>query len=234
MGSGWPVLAASSTVLLDAVAVPVVVRPVGDAVVVVVERGLFLAPEATGDGFLVHVVRNAVVVVVGVFTVGNAVVVVVHVVEGGLAEPLAQDTQVPDCLEVPVAVGVKVVAVVVVVHAVQSAEEVRIQLAVVVVEVVVAVHFEVVPDAVVVVVHVKPIVDRVVIVVKIDRVVGEVAVGVAVDVVVVEVSAQLIGEVGLGAVVGLPLPEADQQAKPGDVGVAVVHDVRVGNACAAA
>ena len=194
-----------------------------------VEGGLLFTPEATRDGFL-NLVRNAVVVVVGVLTVGHAVVVVVDVVVGRLAQALAQDTEVPHGLEVAVAISVQVVAVVVVVHTVCAAEEVRIQLAAVVVEVVVGVHFEEVPDAVVVVVHVKPIVDCVVIVVDVDRVVGEVAVGVAVHVVVVEVSTQLVGEVRFGTVVGLPLPKADEQTKPGDVGVAVVDDVRVRDA----
>ncbi len=215
--------------ILNPVAVPVVIRPVGNAVVVMVERGLFLAPETTGDGFL-NVIRDAVVVVIGVFAVRDAVVVVVHVVVGRLPQALAQDTKIPHRLEVTVAISIEVVAVVIVVHTVCTAEEVRIQLAVVVVKVVVAVHFKEVPDAVVVVVHVIPVVDRIVIVIDVDGVVREVAVGVAINIIVVEIRTKFVGEVRFRTVVGLPLPETDQQSKPGDVGVAVVDNIRVGNA----
>ena len=215
--------------ILDAIAVPVVVRPVFDAVVVVVKGGLFFAPETSRDGFL-NVVGNAVVVVVGVFAVRDTVVVVVHVVVGRLTQALTQDAEVPHRLEVSVAVSIEIVAVVVVVHTVRAAEEVRIQLAVVVVKIVVAVHFKEVPNPVVVVVHVKPVVHCVVVVVDVDRVVREVAVGVTVHVVVVEIRTELVGEVRFGAVVGLPLPQADEQSEPRDVGVAVVDDVRVGDA----
>ena len=101
----------------DTVAVPVVVGPVHDAVVVMVPCGLLFAPETPSDLFLVNV-QAAVVVVVGVFAIGNSVVVVVHVVETWRAQALRHDALVPNGLEEPVTVCVGVVSVVVVVVAV--------------------------------------------------------------------------------------------------------------------
>ena len=191
----------------NAVAVPVVVSPVQDTVVVVVKRGLLLAPETAGELFLVDV-HAPVVIVIRVFTVRNAVVVVVNVVQTGRTQTLRHDALVPDRLVEAVVVGVGVVAVVVVVDAVCTAEEVPVVLAGVVVKVEVAVHLEEIPNAVVVVIHVKPVKDGVVIVVQVDGGVGEITVDVTVNVVLEEVSPQFIGEVRLGTVVAVPLPDA--------------------------
>ena len=184
----------------EAVAVPVVVGPVQDAVVVVVPRGLLFAPETTGKLFLVNV-EASIVVVVGVLAVGHAVVVVVNVVDAGRTQTLGHDALIPNSLVESIVVGIGIVAVVIVVVAVRTREEIPVVLAGVVVEVKVAVHFEIVPHAVVVVINVKPIKDGVVIVVEIDGGIGEIAVDVAVNVVLEKVCTKFIGEVGLGAVV---------------------------------
>ena len=151
----------------DAVAVPVVIGPVDDAVVVVVEGGLLFAPETVRKQFLIDV-EASVVVVVGVFTVGNTVVVVVNVVKAGGSQALRHDALVPHRLVETVVVSVCIVAVVVVVVAVAAGEEIPVDLAGVVVKVEVAVNFEEVPNAVVVVVNVEPVKDGVVIVIKVD------------------------------------------------------------------
>ena len=101
----------------DAVAVPIVVGPVQDAVVVVIPRGLLLTPETTVDQFLINV-EASVVVVVGVLAVRNAVVVVVDVVDAGRTKTLRHDALVPNRLVKSVVVCVSVVTVVVVVVAV--------------------------------------------------------------------------------------------------------------------
>ena len=212
-----------------AVAVPVVIGPVHDAVVVVVKGGLLFTPETTGDLFLVNV-KSTVVVVIGVFTVGDTVVVVVNVVEAWRSQTLGHDPLVPHRLVEAVVVGVGVVAVVVVVNAVQAGEEVPVVLAGVVIEVEVAVDFEEVPDTVVVVVDVKPVKDGVVVIVEVNGRVGEVTVNVAVNIVLEKVSTEFIGEVGLRAVVAVPLPNTGRKADPGDVRVAVVGHLRVGDA----
>ena len=69
------------------VAVPVVISPVDNAVVVVVPGGLFFTPETARKEFLVNV-QASIVVVVRVFAIRDSVVVVVNVVERGLAETL--------------------------------------------------------------------------------------------------------------------------------------------------
>ena len=71
----------------QSIAVPVVISPVDDAVVVVVPGGLFFAPETAGKEFLINV-QASIVVVVRVFAVRDSIVVVVNVVERGLAETL--------------------------------------------------------------------------------------------------------------------------------------------------
>ena len=99
------------------VAVPVVVSPVHNAVVVVVPSGLLFAPETTREEFLVNV-QASIVVVVGIFTIGNSVVVVVNVVEAWRSQALGHDALVPNCLVEAVIISVGIVSVVIVVIAI--------------------------------------------------------------------------------------------------------------------
>ena len=92
----------------------------------------------------------------------------------------------------------------------------------VVVQVEVTVDFKEIPNAVVVIVDVKPIKDSIVIVVEIDGGVGEIAVDIAIDIVLEEVSSQFIGEVGLRAIIAVPLPNTCLQTKPGYESITVV------------
>ena len=151
----------------QSIAVPVVISPVDNAVVVVVPGGLFFAPETAGKEFLVNV-QASVVIVVRVFAIWDSVVVVVNVVKCRLAEALGHDSTVPDRLVEAVVVGIGVVPVVVVVHTIISGEEIPVVLSCIVVKVEVTVHFEVVPNAIVIVVNIKPIEDGIVIVVQIN------------------------------------------------------------------
>ena len=209
----------------DTVAVPVVVGPVDQTVVVVIPRGLLFAPETSGQEFLVNV-QTSIVIVVRIFAIRDAVVVVVNVVNAGLTEALRHDAAVPNGLEEAVIISVSIVPVVVVIGTIVAGEEVPVVLAGVVVKVEVAVDFKEVPNAVIVIVHVVPIVDGVVIVIEVDGGVGEVAVNVAVNIVLEQVCAQLVGEVSLGAVIAVPLPNAGGEANPGVEGVAVVLHLR--------
>ena len=205
----------------DTIAVPVVVGPVHDTVVVMVPCGLLFAPETASDLFLINV-QPAVVVVVRVFAIGNSVVVVVHVVEAWRSQALRHDALVPNGLEEAVTVSVGVVAVVVVVVAVCTREEIPVVLTGVVVKVEVAVDLKVIPNTVVVVVDIKPVEDGIVVVVKVDGGVGEIAVNIAIQVVLQQVSAQLVWEIGLRAVIAVPLPNAGRETYPCDVCISVV------------
>jgi hypothetical protein len=60
------------------IAVPIVVGPIEDTVVVMVPRGLFFAPETLQ--FLVNI-KCAIVVIIVVLTIRNTIVVIVNVVE---------------------------------------------------------------------------------------------------------------------------------------------------------
>ena len=225
VGGGW----AKFCIVGQPVAVPIIVCPVHNTVVVVIPSGLFFAPETSREAFLVNV-QATVVVVIGVFAVWNTVVVVVNVVNAGGAKALRHDTAVPNGLVEAVVVGVSIVSIVIVVVAVGSGKEIPVVLTGVVVKVEVAVNLKEIPDAVVIVIHVKPIEDGVVIIVQINGGVGEIAVDVAVNIVLEEVSTQFIGEIRFWTVVAVPLPNAGEQTNPCDVSVSVVGHLGEGDA----
>ena len=212
----------------QAIAVPVIISPVHDTVVVVVPCGLFFAPETTGEAFLVNI-QTTVVIVVGIFTVGDGVVVVVNVIEGRLAETLGHDSLVPNRLVESIVISVSVVAVIVIVVAVGPGEEIPVVLAGIVVKVEVAVNLKVIPYAVVIVVHVKPVEDGVVVIVQINGRIGKVTVNVSIHVVLEEVGSQFIGEVGFRAIVTVPLPDAGGQTNPRVECVPVIGHLIVGD-----
>ena len=100
-----------------AVAVPVVVSPVRDAVVVVVPGGLLFAPETSLKLLLVDV-QASIVVVIGVFPIRYTVVVVVNVIDAWRTQALRHDTLVPNSLVETVVISVCIVSVIVVVIAI--------------------------------------------------------------------------------------------------------------------
>ena len=100
-----------------AVAVPVVVSPVQDAVVVVIPGGLLFAPGTSLKLLLVDV-QASIVVIIGVFPVRYAVVVVVNVIEAWRTQALRHDALVPNSLVETVVIGVCIVSVIVVVIAI--------------------------------------------------------------------------------------------------------------------
>ena len=68
------------------VAVPIIVSPVNNTIVVVIPCGLLFAPETTCNQLLISI-KNTVVVIVRVFTIRNTIVVVIDVVHCWLKKP---------------------------------------------------------------------------------------------------------------------------------------------------
>ena len=198
--------------------------------------GLLFSDEAKQ---LLLVVREAVVIVVGVLSVRHAVVVVVDIVVLRMEQCLAQHALVPNRLVPAILVRVGVGAVVVVVFAIEADEECSLGLGVgIVVEIVISIDLEVVPDAVVVVVYVPMVVDGVEVVVEIRSVIEHAlrvhvasdrgaAIVVRVDIVVQQVGV-LVGE-HVRVAVGVPGEEAEVNADIGYPEVAVVLDLVVGD-----
>ena len=150
----------------QAIAVPIIISPVEDSVVIVVKSRLFFAPETSWKEFLVNV-QPSVVIVIRVFSVRDSIVVVVNVVNTWAAKTLGQNSSVPHRLEESIVVCVRVVTVVIVIHTVCSLEEIAVVLSSIVVQVEVGINFKEIPDTIVIVVNIVPVVDCVVIVVQI-------------------------------------------------------------------
>ena len=151
-------------VVWNTVAIPIIVCPIDNSIIVVIEWRFFFAPEATREKFLIDI-ENTVVIVIGVFGIWNTVVIIVNVIQRWFAEALRHDSLVPHCLEESVFIDVSVIAIVIVVFTVRSAEEVAIVLICIVVMVIIGIDFKVIPDTVVVVIDIVPVKDRVVIIV---------------------------------------------------------------------
>ena len=145
-------------VVRNTVAIPVIVCPIDDSVIVVIEWGFFFTPEATWEKCLINI-EDTVVIVIGVFCVWDTVVIVVDVVQRWLSEALRHDSLVPNCLEESVFIDVSIIAIVIVVLTVCSTEEVAILLICIVVIVVIGIDFKVIPDTVVVVIDIVPVID---------------------------------------------------------------------------
>ena len=145
-------------VVWNTVGIPIIVSPVNNSIVIVVEWGLFFAPETTREQSLVNI-ENTVVIIIGIFCIWDTIVVIVHVVKRWFAKTLGHDSTVPNCLEEAVFVDVRIVTVIVIVNTVCTAEEVTIFLACVVVVIVVGIDFEVIPNSVVIIVDVIPVID---------------------------------------------------------------------------
>ena len=138
-----------------AIAVPIIVCPVENAVVVMIPSGLFFTPETLE---LLVDVRCTIVVVVPVFTIGDTVIVIVDIIELWEQKPLALNSLIPNGLEEPISIGIRICTIIVIVLTIESCEEVaRRQCIGIVIPIAIRIDFEIIPDTVVIIVNIVQI-----------------------------------------------------------------------------
>ena len=76
----------------------------------------------------------------------------------------------------------------------------------VVIQVIVAIDFKVIPQPIVIIINIKPVEDRIVVIIQIDSIVEEITVNIAVNIVLVEVCSQFVWEISFWTIVRIPLP----------------------------